>query len=67
MTNLDDQANKAKEIFPTKITLNCIRLVLVDSYSWEESENIFLINYKKLFHQENEKKNCNKLFVLLET
>ena len=41
----DDHINMVKEIFPTKITINCIRLVMVDSYSWEESENIFLINY----------------------
>lgn len=49
-TNNSDQ----KKEFPILITLDCIRLVFVDDFKWEESENIFVINYRKIINKDKQ-------------
>lgn len=38
---------------PLFITLDCLRLAFVRSYEWEEKENLFLIEYRKLKAKDN--------------
>lgn len=48
------------------INLDCIRLVFVDNYNWEESENIFMINYKKIINKEKSELSSN-IHTIMET
>lgn len=45
---MDNDEDESSKINPILISFDCFRLVFVDNYNWEDSENIFLINYKRL-------------------
>ena len=46
--NEPDLGETSYDLKPLFITLDCMRLAFVTAYDWEQRENLFLIEYKRL-------------------
>jgi vacuolar protein sorting-associated protein 13A/C len=44
--------DEGQNLKPLYFTVDCLRLAFVQDYDWEEKENIFKIQYRKLCQSE---------------
>ena len=58
------QIKKVDHLNPLVVSILCVRLVHVNDFLWEEDENIFLINLRKL-HNKTSSKISNSLNITM--